>query len=482
MIPKERRRSIAFTLTAFLAACGGDNANNDDPSADTGTDTPTADTASEAGVDAADVTDGGTPDAPSPDASADADHESETGPIDTCGDGTLDEGEECDDGDRVGGDGCDAFCRTERGDPEREPNDDPIGARRVDTPAVLNGNLADEDVDCFSVSVPENGYLIAEASDGAGGCPGDLFLRVVDRDGERVAFDDSDGVEDCPLLEPNADSGVRFMASGRYSVCVEGFLGRGVPSYELSIQTGDTCDGGVFDPPPELDNDLDLVADACDSDDDNDGVPDDSDNCPLVPNGPDAPEYRPTVDGWIRSWLLLGGMVDEVGSCEPTGTDWLDGEADARPRPGESVGEQSWSIHLDSDNAVDFNALYPEVGSAEVYAFVYVDSPRAQEAELRFGSDDGVRVWLNGEVIADVAACRGVAVDQNTVPINLSNGTNRLMFKVRNGGGGWALQARLWAGDEPLRDYAIRLTTETGGGESQLDSDEDGIGDACDPE
>src|SRR4051812_28895311 len=46
----------------------------------------------------------------------------------TCGDGVKDTGEGCDDGNAWGGDGCTPRCTVESGQLEREPNDDPKSA------------------------------------------------------------------------------------------------------------------------------------------------------------------------------------------------------------------------------------------------------------------------------------------------------------------------------------------------------------------
>ena len=64
---------------------------------------------------------------------------------------------------------------------------------------------------------------------------------------------------------------------------------------------------------------------------------------------------------------------------------------------------------------------------------VRVDEPR--DVVLSLGSDDGVKVWLNGiEVHADPAR-RGVAPGQDRVEVRLPRGRSLLLVKVVNGGG-----------------------------------------------
>jgi hypothetical protein len=59
------------------------------------------------------------------------------------------------------------------------------------------------------------------------------------------------------------------------------------------------------------------------------------------------------------------------------------------------------------------------------------------------GSDDGIKAWLNGKVVHTNNVDRGCVVDQDTAGVRLAQGTNVLMFKITQGGGGWAAAARL---------------------------------------
>ena len=57
------------------------------------------------------------------------------------------------------------------------------------------------------------------------------------------------------------------------------------------------------------------MANACDTDDDNDGLIDTADNCPTAPNnGPVY--YYPDADGFVKDWLLLGPLG--TGTAETT--------------------------------------------------------------------------------------------------------------------------------------------------------------------
>jgi len=83
------------------------------------------------------------------------------------------------------------------------------------------------------------------------------------------------------------------------------------------------------------------------------------------------------------------------------------------------------------------------------YFYRTIEVPRTTAAELSFGSDDGLRVWLNGELIASSDEPRGAAPDQNVVMAGLLPGVNTLLIKVANGAGAGALIFSLKSADFP---------------------------------
>ncbi len=132
---------------------------------------------------------------------------------------------------------------------------------------------------------------------------------------------------------------------------------------------------------------------------------------------------------------------------------------------GDQVGDYAWTSISLPDNG-DINAMLVEAGVTEnaglnhinSYALIDIDSPRAQEnVLLATGSDDSIKVWLNGEVVQEVAANRGRGRYQESVRVNLKAGMNRLLAKVSEGGGGWGMHLGINAdftagGVEYMRD------------------------------
>ncbi|MBN1817205.1 MAG: DUF1080 domain-containing protein [Sedimentisphaerales bacterium] len=81
--------------------------------------------------------------------------------------------------------------------------------------------------------------------------------------------------------------------------------------------------------------------------------------------------------------------------------------------------------------------------NAAAYLVSRIWSQSDRQGVLEVGSDDGVKVWLNGKVVHANNASRGVSPGQDKVRVELKTGWNELMLKVVNGGGGWGACVRL---------------------------------------
>jgi hypothetical protein len=77
------------------------------------------------------------------------------------------------------------------------------------------------------------------------------------------------------------------------------------------------------------------------------------------------------------------------------------------------------------------------------YALSYVYSPREQTLPLLVGSDDGVKIFLNGKEIYRLLKIRPAVPDQDTVAAALQKGWNTLLLKIENNLGGFGCYARV---------------------------------------
>jgi hypothetical protein len=144
---------------------------------------------------------------------------------------------------------------------------------------------------------------------------------------------------------------------------------------------------------------------------------------------------------WLNRWLALGPFTAPAGKSGPE-TDFIS-EATARPRAGLQVAGRTWKSLPAGTARVDLAAALGMAANADAYLATYVHSAEARPARLLLGSDDGVRVWANGQMIHSKDGGRMLRPDEDQVDIKLVAGWNLVLLKVHNVAGGWLAQARL---------------------------------------
>ena len=93
------------------------------------------------------------------------------------------------------------------------------------------------------------------------------------------------------------------------------------------------------------------------------------------------------------------------------------------------------------------------------YAVIYVRSPDARRVLVSAGSDDGIKIWVNGDLKVSHDLTRGAAPGQEEQPVDLRAGWNELLLKITQGEGGWGFYFDLLTPDrKPIPDliYAPR--------------------------
>jgi hypothetical protein len=110
-------------------------------------------------------------------------------------------------------------------------------------------------------------------------------------------------------------------------------------------------------------------------------------------------------------------------------------------------GQHAWTVDLEGLIGGDRRAAY---------LMTEIVSPAPQDAVLELGSDDGIKAWLNGQLVHANNVLRGHTPGEDRVPVTLREGQNSLMLKVIEEGGDWAASARLVGPDgEPLEALAV---------------------------
>ncbi len=176
--------------------------------------------------------------------------------------------------------------------------------------------------------------------------------------------------------------------------------------------------------------------------------------------------FRLGAEGDILAWLTAGPYPND-GALQLKGTgfktDYLQGEDTSNPKEGDRASGHEWRLAAGTVlKGIDLKGLFhwdePGIG----YCFANIVSPTYQSARLLFGSDDGAKVFLNGEQIFSKQVARGIKRDEEKVPIHLRKGVNRLLFKIEQGDGDWGLMARIVDAHGLVESLSIQPTVTDG--------------------
>lgn len=160
----------------------------------------------------------------------------------------------------------------------------------------------------------------------------------------------------------------------------------------------------------------------------------------TVPLEPTTWEAVGFIEG--NTWLLAEPFQLDAG--ETCGTVFPP-EA-AMPAGTESMRSagDGWRVGTGDDGFVDFEEAFDSSPVGGVgYAFISIVAQAATPAELRMGSDDDARVFLNGDLVHSFDGARTAWEAQDTIPVRLGAGENSLLVKVCNRDSDWRFNLRI---------------------------------------
>lgn len=136
------------------------------------------------------------------------------------------------------------------------------------------------------------------------------------------------------------------------------------------------------------------------------------------------------------------------------------------PFPPEMEGIEAvwWVVPMAQENSRPWAVLLDRIlGGADRVAYLrtYVWSPAAMDCVLLLGTNDGCKVWINGQLIHQFRGGRAFEPDQDRVPPSLREGWNSLLIAVYQYGGAWAASARITAPDgQPVPGLRFSIRPE----------------------
>lgn len=180
-------------------------------------------------------------------------------------------------------------------------------------------------------------------------------------------------------------------------------------------------------------------------------------------------------------WLWVIAPVAQGGAAS-TDIDALDQASNGKateekvlrnhPREGDKVGEYRWTegeIAATGGNNVQLmiNEIglsnVPDINNHTIYGWINVESSKKQKGTGRVGSDDSIKIWINGEVVHRHAVNRGAGDFQDTFNVELNRGSNPMLVKCSEGGGGWSLYVGIDASGLKFNLDADNLSVDPAG-------------------
>jgi hypothetical protein len=96
------------------------------------------------------------------------------------------------------------------------------------------------------------------------------------------------------------------------------------------------------------------------------------------------------------------------------------------------IAGKVWTERADVDGKLH---ILGSTGNSAIYLTRLIECERAQTVSISLGSDDSIKVWLDGKEAFAKDVGRGVAANQDQASLELPAGESQLLLKIVNGGG-----------------------------------------------
>ncbi len=150
------------------------------------------------------------------------------------------------------------------------------------------------------------------------------------------------------------------------------------------------------------------------------------------------------VGGFVDSWEVVGPFDD---SAFPRGDTLFGPEKDldfSGRYKGIDGKDISWrAVHADSAGIVNLAKIFKKHDYTIAFAGTKVFSPVERRLYLFAGSDDGIRIFVNGREVWSHLVARGLVRDEDRVLVTLPKGWSTLTLEITQGIGDWGFALRL---------------------------------------
>jgi putative membrane-bound dehydrogenase-like protein len=137
----------------------------------------------------------------------------------------------------------------------------------------------------------------------------------------------------------------------------------------------------------------------------------------------------------LESWHIIGPFANDESDSGLDSAREPETKVDLGASYKGKSGEVKWStVRRNADGYIDLQAHYaPASEHIMSYCFREIESPVEQEATISLGTDDGSKLWVNGERVYETRAHDAAVPDKARVKVKLKKGLNSLLLKIVNG-------------------------------------------------
>jgi len=112
---------------------------------------------------------------------------------------------------------------------------------------------------------------------------------------------------------------------------------------------------------------------------------------------------------------------------------------------GVAAREVKWKEYLSQESGyIDFTKIFHPSENGVVYASRNFEMDEKKSLKIGVGSNDGVRMWLNGKLVLDHKVLRKAEPNQEILTLPFKKGDNLVLIKIDQFGGGWGFYFSLF--------------------------------------
>lgn len=145
------------------------------------------------------------------------------------------------------------------------------------------------------------------------------------------------------------------------------------------------------------------------------------------------------------AWMVIGpfgglsGLESHQAVYPPEEEINLDAEYDGID------GKVRWTEYSQGSGitGVDLTQVFKTTQHVSAYGLCYVTSPRDMDVQLRVGTNDAGKMWVDGKLVYDYFFEGEAVLDRDIIPVTLRKGTTPILIKATNGEMNWGFVFRI---------------------------------------